>query len=71
MNLNEYCSKLEPPKQAINENHWELVKRESVTFHHDNIRLQVSLVTRKKLLQLGWYVFIHLLISPKITYLHY
>ena len=54
-------------KAALHRKHPELVNREHITFHQNNARPRVSLMTRQKLLQLGWDVLIHLLYSPDIT----
>ena len=54
-------------KAALDEKHPELVNGKHITFHQDNARLHVSLMTRQKLLQLGWEVLIHPLYSPDIT----
>ena len=46
-------------KAALHRKHPELVNREHITFHQNNARPRVSLMTRQKLLQLGWEVLIH------------
>ena len=61
INSNKYCSQLDQLKAALNEKHPELVNRKHIIFHQDNARPHVSLMTRQKLLQLGWEVLIHLL----------
>ncbi|EZA48928.1 Histone-lysine N-methyltransferase SETMAR [Ooceraea biroi] len=45
----------------------ELVNRKGVVFHHDNARPRTSLVTREKLLQLGWDVLPHPPYSPDLA----
>ena len=45
----------------------ELVNRKCIIFHQDNARLHVSLMTRQKLLQLGWEVLIHPPYSPDVA----
>ena len=64
INSNKYCSQLDQLKAALNEKHPELVNRKRIIFHQDNARLHVSLMTRQKLLQLGWELLIHLPHSP-------
>ena len=67
INSNKYCSQLDQLKAALNKKHPELVNRKCIIFHEDNARPHVSLMTRQKLLQLGWEVLIHLLYSPNIA----
>ena len=60
INSNEYCSQLDQLKAAPDEKHPELVNRKHVTFHQDNTRLHVSLMTRQKLFSLsGKFWFFH------------
>ena len=54
-------------KAALHRKHPELVNREHITFHQNNARPRVSLMTRQKLLQLGWEVLIHPPYSPDIA----
>ena len=54
INSNKYCSQLDQLKAALNEKHLELVNRKRKIFHQDNARPHVSLMTKQKLLQLGW-----------------
>ena len=67
VNSNKYCSQLDQLKAALDEKHPELVNRKHTIFHQDNARPHVSLMTRWKLLQLGWEVLIHPLYSPDIA----
>ena len=67
INCNNYCSHLDQLKAALDEKHPELVNRKRIIFHQDKARAHVSLMTRQKLLQLGWEVLIHLLYSPGIA----
>ena len=67
INSNKYCSQLDQLKAALDEKHPELVKWKRIIFHQDNARLHVSLMTRQKLLQLGWEVLIHLPYSRDIA----
>ena len=66
-NFNKYCSQLDQLKAALDEKRPELVNRKHLIFHQDNARPHVSLMTRSKLLQLGWEVLIHLPYSPDIA----
>ena len=47
--------------------HPELVNRKCIIFHQDNTRPHASLMTKQKLLQLGWEVLIHPPYSPDIA----
>ena len=67
INSNKYCPRLDQLKAALNEKRPELVNRKCLIFHQDNARLHVSLMTRQKLLQLGWEVRIHPPYSPDIA----
>ena len=67
INSNKNCSQVDQLKAAPDEKHLELVKRKCRIFHQDNARLHVSLMTRQKLLQLGWEVLIHPPYSPDIA----
>ena len=71
INSNKYCSQLDQVKAALNEKHLELVNRKHIIFHQDNARPNVSLMTRQKLLQLGWEVLIHLPYSLGIASLDF
>ena len=64
INSSKYCSQL---KAALDEKQPELVNRKCIIFQQDNTRLHVSLLTRQKLLQLGWEVLIHPPYSPDIA----
>ena len=59
INSNKYCAQLDQLKVAIDKKHPEVVNRKCIIFHQDNARRHVSLMTRQKLLQLGWEVMIH------------
>ena len=67
INSNKYCSQLDQLKEALNDKHPELVKRKCIIFHQDSLRPHMSLMTRQKLLQLGWEVLIHPPYSPDIA----
>ena len=66
VNSRKYCFLLEQLK-ALDKKHLELVNRKCTVFHQDTARLHVSLMTRQKLLQLGWEVLIHLPYSPDVA----
>ena len=63
-NSNKYCFQLDQLKAAFDKKYLELVNRKHIIFHQDNRRPHVSLMTRQKLLQLGWEVLIHPPYSP-------
>ena len=67
INSSKYCSQLDQLKASLDEKHPELVNRKRIIFHQDNARSHVSLITRQKLLQLGWEVMIHPLYLPNIA----
>ena len=71
INSNKYCSQLDQMKAALDEKHPELANRKCIIFHQGNRRPHVSLMTRQKLLQLGWEVLIHPLYSPDIVTLDF
>ena len=60
----KYFSQLDQLKTALDEKRLELVNRKHIIFHQDNSRQHVSLMTRQKLLQLGWEFLIHPPYSP-------
>ena len=64
INSNKYCSRLDQLNAALDEKRPELVNRECIIFHQGKARPHVSLMTRQKLLQLGWEVLIHPLYAP-------
>ena len=67
INSNKYCSQLDQLKAALDEKHPELINRKLIIFHQDNARPHVSLMTKQKLLELGWEVLIQLPYSPDIA----
>ena len=67
INSNKYCSQLDQLKAALDKKRPELVNRKRMIFHQGNARPHVSLMTRQKLLQLGWEVLIHPPYSPDIA----
>ena len=64
---NVYCCQLIKLDKEIKENRPELATRKGVIFHRDNGRPHTSLVTRKKLLVLGWEVILHSPYSPELA----
>ena len=54
-----YIEQLTKLNNAIEEKRPELTNRKGVVFHHDNARPHTSLVTRQKLLELGWDILPH------------
>ena len=67
INSNKHCSQLDQLKAALDKKHPELANRKRIIFHQDTARPRVSLMTRQKLLQLGWEVLIHPPYSPDIA----
>ena len=65
--INFNCFQLDQLKAALDERHRELVNGKHIIFHQDNARPHVSLMTRQKLLKLGWEVLIHPPYSPDIA----
>ena len=59
INFVVYIEQLTKLNNAVEEKRPELTNRKGVVFHHDNARLHTSLVTRQKLLELGWDVLPH------------
>ena len=53
---NKYCSQLDQLKPSLDTKCPELVNRKLIIFHQDNARPPVPLMTRQKLLELGWEV---------------
>ena len=67
INSNKYCSQLDQLKAALNKKCPASVNRKHIIFHQDNKRPHISLMTRQKLLELGWEVLIHPMYSPDIV----
>ena len=67
INSNAYCRQLMKLDKEIQKKRPELATRKGVIFHQDNARQHTSLVTRKKLLELGWEVMPHPLYSPELA----
>ena len=64
---NVYCCQLMKLDREIKEKRPELATRKDVIFHQDNARPHTFLVTRKKLLELGWEVMPHPPYSPDLA----
>nr|AAP51086.1 transposase [Forficula auricularia] len=62
-----YIEQLTKLNNAVEEKRAELTNRKGVVFHHDNARPHTSLVTRQKLLELGWDVLPHPPYSPDLA----
>ena len=62
-----YCRQLDDLNTSLTKKRPELVNRKGIIFHHDNARPHTSLVTRQKLLQLGWEVLAHPPYSPDLA----
>ena len=67
INSDVYCHQLMKLDKEIKEQRPELATRIYVIFHQDNTRPHTSLVTCKKLLELGWEVMSHSLYSPDLA----
>ena len=62
-----YIEQLTKLNNAVEEKRPELTNWKGVVFHHDNSRPHTSLVTRQKLLELGWDVLSHPPYSPDLA----
>ena len=62
-----YIEQLTKLNNAVEEKRPELTNRKSVVFHRDDARPHASLVTRQKLLELGWDVLPHPPYSPDLA----
>ena len=67
INSEKYCSQLDELKTAIEQKRPEIANRKGVMFHQNNARPHVSLITRQKLLELGWDVLSHPPYSPDLA----
>ncbi|XP_018353534.1 PREDICTED: histone-lysine N-methyltransferase SETMAR-like [Trachymyrmex septentrionalis] len=54
INSEVYCHQLDKLNDSLKQKRLELINRKGVVFYQDNARPHTSLVTRQKLLQLGW-----------------
>jgi len=62
-----YCHQLDKLNDSLKQKRPELINRKGVVFHQDNARPHTSLVTRQKLLQLGWDILPHPPYSPDLA----
>ena len=67
INSNVYCHQLIKLDKEIKEKRPELATCKGIIFHLDNARPHTSLVTHKKLLELGWEVMPYLPYSPDLA----
>ena len=67
INSSVYCRQLMKLDKKIKEKRPELTTRRGVIFHQDNSRPHTSLVTRNKLLGLGWEVMPYPPYSPDLA----
>lgn len=67
INSEVYCNQLDKLNNSIKQKRPELINRKGVVFHHDNTKAHMSLMTRQKLLQLGWEVLPHPPYSPDLA----
>ena len=67
INSNVYCRQLMKLNKEIKEKRPELATHKGVIFHQHNTRPHTSLVTRKKLLKLGWEVMPQPPYSPDLA----
>ena len=67
INSNVYCRQIMKLDKEIKEKRPELATRKGVIFHQDNARSHTSLVTRKKLLEVGWKEMPHPRYSPDLA----
>ncbi|KAG6803357.1 Ammar1 transposase [Apis mellifera caucasica] len=62
-----YIEQLTKLNNAVEEKRPELTNRKGVVFHRDDARPHASLITRQKLLELGWDVLPHPPYSPDLA----
>ena len=70
LNSHKHCSQWDQLQATSYVNRLQLVSRKRTSFHQENIRPHVSLMTRQKLLQFVWEVLIHCLDSLDISPLY-
>lgn len=67
INSEVYCHQLDKLNDSLKQKRPELINRKGVVFHQDNARPHTSLLTRQKLLQLGWNILPHPPYSPDLA----
>jgi len=67
INSNVYCRQLDSLNESLIQKRPGLVNRKGIVFHHDNARPHTSLITRQKLLELGWDLLPHPPYSPDLA----
>ena len=67
INSDVYSRQLNKFNAAVKEKRPELIYRKGVIFPHDSATPHTSLVTRQKLLRLGWEVMLHPPYSPDLA----
>ena len=67
INSNVYYRQLMKLDKEVKEKRLELATRKGLIFHQDNAKPHTSLVTRNKLLELGWKVMPHQPYSPDLA----
>lgn len=67
INSEVYCRQLNSLNEAIVKKRPDLVNRKGVVLHHDNARPHISLMTRQKILELGWDILPHPPYSPDLA----
>ncbi|GFU59394.1 mariner Mos1 transposase [Trichonephila clavipes] len=67
INSDVYIEQLTKLNNAVEEKRPELTNQKDVVFHYDNARPHTSLVTRQKLLELGWDILPHPPYSPDLA----
>ena len=67
INSEVYCHQLDKLNDSLKQKRPELINRKGVVFHQDNARPRTSLLTRQKLLQLGWDILPHSPYSPDLA----
>jgi len=67
LNSDLYCQQLDRLKAALLQKRPSLINRGRIVFHQDNAKLNTSLMTRRKLRELGWEDLLHPTYSPDLA----